>query len=117
MSDRNVEALKKSAQKCADKWAKAIEQLAKQADELAKQRAAIDEGLDTAWGELMKGLLAISIAPGADEKELQKVPAWFEGMLKSKAAPIKKHMNFDIGAEFQGSPKKLTVSTARYWKS
>jgi seryl-tRNA synthetase len=117
MSDAKVEAFKKSAAKAADAWGKELEKISKRIDELFKLRDEIEKQTTDSIGVLQKDLLKVKVPAGADEKELAKVPAWFQDLMTKKLGVIGKGLEAYGEARFDDNPKVLLIGlVVAAWK-
>jgi hypothetical protein len=114
MGDANVDIYKKSVAKVVDAWGKDLEKIANQLEDLAKQREAVKKQMDSLPDELQTDLLKID-APKADERELDKVAVWLEGIVKKKLAYLSKVMLTDAEAKWDGRLEKPLVSMTWSW--
>jgi hypothetical protein len=122
MADRHVEAYKKSVAKCVDKWSQAHAKLAKQVADIVKQVEALKKqvgAIGDQTGEAAKGLgleiLAVKVPKDADQDELDKVPAWLEQLIKSKAASNQQFIRINPSADFSSNPNGLVVTASWFF--
>jgi hypothetical protein len=116
MGDVNVDAYKKLVAKVVDAWGRDVEKIAKQLEELAKQREAVKKQMESLPDGLQEDLLKID-APQADERELDKVVVWLEGIVKKKLASLSKVMLTDAEAKWDDRLEKPLVSMRWSWDS
>jgi seryl-tRNA synthetase len=117
MADRNVEAYKKSITKCVDEWSTKHAKLAKQVADVVKQLDALKKQageIETETGESLKKLglsvVAIKVPKDADQKELDKVPAWLDKLIASKAAASQQHIRVNPSATYITNGLIVTAS-------
>ena len=122
MADRKIEDYKKSITKCVDKWnsehakvAGQVAEIVKQIDALKKQVSAVCGKAAEAVNDLGVAIMNVKVPDDGDEKELAKVPAWLEQLIKSKCASNKQFISVDASAEFSGKPKALVVTASWYF--
>jgi len=116
MSDAKVESFKKSISKPADAWGKELEKLAKQVEELLKQRDAIGDTLNTAFAAMQTEILKVDIPKDADQKEIAKVPAWFKEILNKKLTVLGKYITSTADARLESHVMKVLISVGWSWK-
>ena len=131
MADIRVENYKKSVEKAVARWWDKVDKLIKELgpiadeleeledlddpsdedkkriEELKKKRAAIVKGMEKAATELRIDLMLLDVPPDADQKELVKLPAWMQEIVKKKGIPISKHVTLVPDASFDFKAKKL----------
>ncbi len=130
MGDIAVENYQKSVAKILDIWGKEAERIGKELaavnaeldklealqnpaaddkkriEELKKKRKACQDRMDDASASLRVNLIAIQVAPNADEDELKKLPAWLKEIIKKKGIPLGKFV-ITPDVEFDFKAKKL----------
>lgn len=130
MGDIAVENYQKSVAKILDIWGKEAERIGKELaavnaeldklealqnpgaddkkriEELKKKRKACQDRMDDASASLRVNLIAIQVAPNADEDELKKLPAWLKEIIKKKGIPLGKFV-ITPAVEFDFKAKKL----------
>ena len=121
MADRKVEDFKKSITKCVDKWNQEHAKFANQIAEIVKQVEALTtqiKAVNAKAGDAIKGLglaiLDLKVPEDADEKELAKVPAWLEQLIKSKTSSTKQFISVSTSPDFNGKPKTLMLTASWY---
>jgi seryl-tRNA synthetase len=140
MSDLNVENYKKSVVRNVDKWNQEVEKLAKQLapvnddidkleanknlgpddkkrlEQLKKQRDAIQKQIETATMKLRANLSLVEVPPNTDEKELKKVPAWLEDVIKKGGIPLGKGVSIkpDVSFDFKAMRLKSVGITIKW---
>jgi len=139
MSDIAVENYKKSVAKIFDRYGQKIERIGKQLApiegeleklqkvktpspdekkkiaELTKKRDALHKEADTAGLELKIELMVIQLPPQADEKELIKLPAWMQEIIKKKGIPLGKvSIAPDVSIDFKAKKLKYVGITIRW---